>query len=230
MHSNHLAVAILVLFLSLGSFIAPSYAQALDPYYARLSEMNRIKPYQNPQWDRFDRVQKNAIVDNKNKVIGSLKGVTLGQNGTVEALNVDLNRLQLGQTTLNYNAMRVRAGSASYILGFSDSAIKDNYASMLANTEPASGSGFSGISASSLKGAVIEVSDGRRIGKINEVMFSKRNDRAEAVVADISYRGVRAGNIAIPFTSLDFESVGSTHRITMDAALADVLLNYASRK
>lgn len=222
--------AVILVFLAALSLAAPSsYGQALDPYYARLSELNRSKPYQNPQWDRFDKVQKNVIVDRKNKVIGALKGITLGQNGIVESLDVDLNRIKLGQTTLNYDAMRIRSGSASYILGFDDAAIKDNYASMLASVEPASGNTLSSMSAVALKGANLETSDGRRIGRVEELMFSKRNDRVEALVVSINHKGVRAPTLAIPFASLDFQPSGNTYRVAMPSAQADVLLSFASK-
>lgn len=203
-------------------------AQTLDPYYARLNELNQIKPYQNPRWDRLERVQKNAIVDNKNKVIGSLTGITLAQNGTVQALNVDLDRLQLGRTTLNYNAMRIKSGSASYILGFDDGAIKDNYAALLANVEPASGDDGL-LNAKALKGASIEVSDGRRIGRVEEIMFTARNDRAEAIVSNINYKGVRANSLAIPFATLNFYPVGNSYKVILTPHQADALLQFASK-
>lgn len=222
--------AILTVLTALLLMPAHLYAQAaLDPYYARLSEMNRSKPYQNPQWDRFDRVQKNTIVDSKNKVIGSLKGLTLGQNGIVESLHVDLNRIKLGQTTLNYKAMQVRSGSASYILGFDGSTIKDNFASMLANVEPASGDATTSIPAAALRGASLEASDGRKLGRVEEIMFSKRNDRAEALVVSINHKGVRASSLALPFTSATFEPIGNTYKAILDSNQADNVLSYASK-
>lgn len=218
------------IFLAMLAFPSLASAQSLDPYYTRLSEYNRLQPRQNPSWNNLAQVQKNSIVDSKNKVIGNVNDILLGQNGAVETLNVDLNRLQLGQTMLNYRDMRIRSGSGSYILGFDSAQIRDNYASIMANIDTAAGEDANTMSARTLKGAAVEAHDGRVIGKVDDIFFSSRADRADALLVNVNFRSIRSKLVAIPFSSVDFTPVGNTLKVKLADNQADTILKFAENK
>lgn len=210
--------------------MATATANVLDPYYDTLTQMNRINPAQNPQWESGANTMKSTVQDNKNKVVGSLEDIIVSDTGAIEMLNVDLNRLQLGKMSLNYREMRIKAASRSYSLSLSDREIRDAVPELLAATQTAAGADSALISVKKLAGTTVKATDGRAFGKVDKVMFDKTGNRVIALVLRVNHKTTRNKDVAIPFNSVDFQPVGSTYEILVGNDQADTILQFAAAK
>lgn len=209
---------------------AQSHAQGLDPYYETLSQYNRIKPFQNPNWERSQNTLKSKVLDRKKKVIGDLQNIVLTPQGAISALDVDLNRLRLGEVSLNYSNLNISAAERSYTLGFEEERVEEVYPELLANIETASGDNSDRISVKSLKNADVVADDGRRIGKVEEVLFSERGDRAEALMIRVNYKTVRGESVALPFSSVDYRAEGSKYEVLLADSQANTIIEFADNQ
>ncbi|MFP4313119.1 MAG: PRC-barrel domain-containing protein [Alphaproteobacteria bacterium] len=204
------------------------YAQGLNPFLEVLNDYNEIKPKQNPHWERSSETMKSRILDNKNKVIGELNDIILTPSGAIAFLNVELDRLQLGDVFLNYNEMAINASARSYALGYEDDQIEEFYPQLLANIETAAGDDNDRIGVDNLIGSDVTDESGRRIAKVEEVMFSDSGQRAEALLLRVNYKSVRGENVAIPFSSFEYIQDGSRFDVRITQEQADTVLQFAS--
>lgn len=211
------------------SFATAVSAQALDPYYDTLAQYNRIAPEQNPEWEGAKSTMKSNIQDSKNRVVGSVQNIIVSENGSIEALEADLNRIQLGEVSLNYRALDIQSSQRSYELAMDDNRIQEIYPEILANIDTAAGNSASSISIKNLIGADIRADDGRRIGKVNDVMFTNNGDRAAALLINVNYKTVRGETIALPFSSVAYRPKGNGFRVYLADQQADTILEFAER-
>jgi len=211
------------------TFTAGASAQGLDPYYETLAQYNRIAPKQNPQWESASSTIKSSIQDSKNKVVGDLNNIIVSDNGSIQALEVNLNRIQLGSASLNYRELQIKSSARSYALNMDDSRIKDVYPEILASIDTAAGDSASSISIKNLIGSYIRADDGRRIGKVSEIMFTDRGDAAAALVVDVNYKTIRGETIALPFSSVEYLPKGNGFEVLLADQQADTVLEFADR-
>lgn len=213
--------------LAMPTIAAPANAQGLNPYLETLNKLNDIKPMQNPNWERSSNTLKSRVLDKKNKVIGDLNDIIITPQGTISTLNVDLNRLQLGEVPLNYSKLDIEAAPRAYTMEYAEEQIEEFYPELLANIDTAAGNTASQISVKSLVGSSVYASDGRRIGDVEEVMFSERGERAEALLIRVNYKTVRGENVAIPFSSAKYEPNGSRFKVSVSNSDAETILQFA---
>lgn len=204
-------------------------AQGLDPYYETLAQFNSIPAKQNPQWESTNDTLKSKIQDNKNKVIGDLNNIIVSESGMIQSLEVNLNRIQLGAANLNYRELQVKPSARAYSLAMGDSRIKEVFPEILANIDTAAGDSASSISVRNLIGSDIRADDGRRIGKVEDVMFSNNGDRVTALLANINYRTTRGKSVALPFPSVEYLPKGNGFDVLLADQQADTILEFANR-
>lgn len=194
----------------------------------QLSDLNRINPLQNPEFDRADKVLRRKIIDRKNKVVGRVQDIVINQNGTIASIKTDFDRLRLGDDLyLNYRTMNISPRSNGYTLGMDANEIEDFYPQLLANMDTASGDGDDTFSVDTLMGAVLYAQDGRKIGKVKNILFGNNGGIARAVFAELSY-GIRRGKtIAIPLRNANFSTKNGRARGTIDNDFADAMLKVA---
>lgn len=195
-------------------------------------DMNRIKPMQNPNWERSASVMKSRIQDRKNKVMGDLEDITIDTSGNIKSLRVDLDRLQLGtDIVLNYDDMNIRSGGRAYILGFEEEQLQEFYPQILASIETASGENSDRISVRNIINSDVMAADGRRIGKVEDVMFDELGSVVEALVIRVRYRMVGGESVAIPFSMAEYKpDRGNRYNVTLSNADADSVLSIAESR
>lgn len=220
-------IAAFVMLLSLPFIAAPSNAQGLDPFLQTLNDFNDIKPKQNPNWERARETMKSRILDNKNKVVGELNDIILTPQGAINSLNVEMNRLQMGDVSLNYANLDIDASPRSYQLGYDDGQIEDFLPELLANIETAAGNTADSISVDALIGSNVSDTNGRRIAKVEDVLFSESGDRAEALLIRVNFRSVRGESVALPFSSAEYIPSGSRFDVKLSKRQADTIIEFA---
>ena len=219
--------------LSFSAIPLSVHAQSAVRINQHISDLNQIKPLQNPAWQRSADVLKSRILDRKNKVVGDLEDIIVGQQGVVDSLKVDLNRLQLGtEVYLNYNNMNIRSAERAYITNFDDDRIEEIYPELLANIESASGGDNGLISIKNLNNADVEAEDGRRLGKVEEIMFDiNSGNRAEALIIRVRASGIRGTSVAVPFYMPRYDVESATrYNVVVSNAEADAILDVARTK
>lgn len=210
---------------------APSIgaAQSNNRAIEQLSDLNRISPLQNPEFERADKVIDRKIIDRKNKVVGNVNDIILNKNGTIASIRTDFDRLRLGNDiNLNYRSLRIRTVSNGYSLPMDSDEIADFYPQLLADIETASGDGSSSFSVKNLLGTTIRASDGRRVGKVNNILFGANGGIASAIYVEISHGTQRGDTVAVPFRSVDFDTQRGRLRGTVSPKFADAMLQIAS--
>jgi len=221
-------IIIPVFALFLGVF-SPVPAQSQNADYTRFFEtlvtLNDRRPQQSAEYDTETEVLKNRVLDNRNKVVGEVRDVILTPNGTINALSVEFDRLRLGAPVfVNYRDMRARPVTNGYALGFDDGQIETLYPTMLSRIETASGEDADVFSVKSVVNADVVAEDGRKLGKVRNVMFGSRGARA------LAYSLLRGKSISIPYSAAKFKNRGRKMQIMVSNEQANAMIDYASNE
>ena len=217
--------------LSALSFEVRAQGGDYNRFLETLSDLNRIKPLQNHKYDPAADILERRILDRKHKVIGEVHDVILTRDGSIASLRVEFDRLHLGgEVFLNYPAMRLKPVSNGYALGFDGDQIENMYPELLANVETASGAGDENFSVQALSGAPVLSRDGRRLGKVETVLFGSRGQRAEALYIAVE-RGVpRTFSVAVPFRAVTYMFEGHRMKVMLDDVQAAALLGFVKEQ
>lgn len=113
-------------------------------------------------------------------------------------------------------------------MSYAEEQIEEYFPSLLADIETAAGSTADSISIKSLIGSNVYDDEGRRIGKIEEVMFSERGDRAEAILIRVNYKIVRGETVAVPFSMPEYTPDGNRFKVSMSNQEAETILEFAN--
>ncbi|MFK7840308.1 MAG: PRC-barrel domain-containing protein [Bdellovibrionales bacterium] len=196
--------------------------------FEQLSTLNRIKPLQNPEFDRVEKVLDRKILDRKNKVVGTVQDVILNQNGTISGINTEFDRLRLGNlVSLNFRALRIRTTSDAYQMNMDADEIADMYPRLLADIETASGRNNVTFSTRAIIGSSLRSSDGRRLGKVENVLFGADGGIASAIYAKLSYGTLRGETVAVPFRNVEFKYERGRLSGTVSRGLANAMFEIA---
>ncbi|MGQ0526607.1 MAG: PRC-barrel domain-containing protein [Alphaproteobacteria bacterium] len=218
----------LLILLALFTVFSVPAAYAQRNLHEDLTTLNRIQPLQHPDYDTSKEILDRRILERKNKVIGEVDDVVLNGNGNIVSLEVEFDRLGHHQpVTLNYNSMNAEPVTNGYILGFEQSEIEDLYPAMLANVETAAGGEEEYYSLQRLTGTEIRTPDGRRIGKIADVLFGARGDRAEAFYVTMEQGTARGKGIAIPYDVLEIRRDGGVLKATVTPEQAKAMSDFS---
>jgi len=194
----------------------------------QLSQLNRINPLQNPEYEQGRKVINRKIIDRKNKVVGRVEDIIVNQNGTIASIKTDLDRLRLGSSVhLNYRNMRIRTVSNAYALNMDSDEIADFYPQLLADIETASGADNDSFSMKKIIGASLRAKDGRRLGKVENVLLGSNGAVVRAVYAKLAYGTQRGDTIAVPFRNVAFTSKNGRLSGTIENDVADAILKIA---
>lgn len=194
----------------------------------QISDINRINPLQNPEFDRDTKIVNRKIIDRKNKVVGRVSDVIVNSNGTIASIITDFDRLRLGDDiALNYRNLNIRGRSDSYVLSMDADEIRDFYPQLLSGIETASGDGNSSFSVRKIAGAQLVAKDGRKIGKVKNVLFSNNGGIVRALYADLTYGKARGDTVAVPFRNVKFSTQKGRLKGTIDNDIADAMLQIA---
>lgn len=194
----------------------------------RLSDLNRISPLQNPEFERAEDVLGRKILDRKNKVIGEVKDITLRNNGTINTINTDFDRLRLGNTVfLDFREMSIRPVSDAYSLAMDSDEIAAFYPQLLANIDTAAGNEDDSFSTLKIVGSKVEAVDGRNLGSVKSVLFGSNGTRASALYVELSIGTTRGDYVAIPFRSADLQANGSALKAVVSNDLANAMIDIA---
>ena len=92
----------------------PVHAQEYNRALEMITQLNQIEPKQNPGFDSADEILTRRILDHKNKVVGEVHDITIKENGSIAAMQVDFNRLRLGpEVFVNYRDANARPSTGS---------------------------------------------------------------------------------------------------------------------
>lgn len=191
----------------------------------RLSEMNRINPLQNNDFEPSERVLNRDIQDRKNKIVGQVKDITIRQNGSIDTILVEFDRLRLStDVPLNFRQLSIRSQGDSYALSLEDDEIEDLYPQLLANIDTASGGDDFALSAREITGIEIRTSEGRRIGEVRQILFGANGGRVDGLFVELSSGKNRGDTVAIPFRATKFNRKNGRLRGEITPQLASAIL------
>lgn len=190
------------------AFIAPVGSMAQNARtLEQLSDMNRMNPLQNPQFERWDRVVGRKLIDRKNKVVGKVQDIVVNENGTIASVKADFSRMRLGDDVyLNYRSMSIQARDDAYELGMEADELEEFFPQFLANIETASGDNDETFSVRKLVGAKLYSEKGKKIGEIENILFGNNGSVVRAVYVELSHGTLRGETLAIPFRNVEFKS------------------------
>ena len=207
----------------------PASAEQYGRTLEMINQLNEIKPLQNPGYESADEVLKRRVLDQKNKVVGDVKDVILKDNGSISHLQIDFNRLRLGsEVYVNYRDLNARPSTNGYMFGFSGDQIKTLYPTFLADMETASGENDESFSLRKVLGSQVVADDGRKLGVVEDVLFSSDGSRAEAYYITMQINPVRGHTIAVPIGMGRLESgMVFGRRLVIGDNEADAMIDYA---
>lgn len=204
------------------------FAQQTARSLERLSELNRINPLQNPEYVRSDDVLTRKIIDRKNKVIGEVKDITLRNNGTIDTIATNFDRLRLGDTVyLDFRQMSIRPVTNAYSLAMASEEVVDFYPQLLANIATASGEEDGAFSSKKIIGSNIYAQDGRNIGHVHQIMFGSNGTLASALLVEVNIGTTRGDYVAVPFRMTELSSKSGKLQGTVTNDLADAIIEVA---
>lgn len=224
----------MVRFITIFAFIfiaLPGFALAQQvgnsDFYGSVTGLNRIKPLQNPEYQSSDKIVGRKILDNKNKVLGTVKDIVLTTNGSVSALYVDFDRLRLGsEVYLNYRTLNVEPIDNGYKLAYRDSQIEEMYPQFLADIESAAGEEDDTLSLNAVVGSPVRNAEGTRIGEVESVLFGSEGSWAEALYITMTSGTLRGQSVAVPFGLVEFKRAGKNMEVSLNKAQSDAIVDY----
>ncbi len=221
--------SLLITGLTLALLLAPSAAFAQsNRTLEQLSELNRINPLQNPEFEKGKDVLSRKILDRKNKVIGEVQDIIVNPNGTIASIETDLDRLRLGSDVyLNYRSLRIRTVSDAYALNMDADEVTEFYPQLLADISTASGDSDDSFSMRKLIGANITAKDGRKLGKVDDLLLGANGGIVRAVYTKLSHRTQRGDTVAVPFRNFEFQNQNGRITASVSNNLADSMLKIA---
>lgn len=221
------------IFLSLMMLMVSAHvadAQSNTRIFDSLNYLNRSKPLQNPQFDRADDVLDHHILDGNNRVVGEVEDILLDGNGTVTSLNVELDRLHIRDNVfLNFNQLRIRTLAGSYALNIADDQIEEMLPTLLNNMSVAAGN-ENIFSLEKITEARLVAEDGRRLGKVDDVLFANDSARARALHVVLNYKSVRGEKLAIPFNLGRYQSKADVVEVVLNNTDADNILKFVDER
>lgn len=210
--------------------LSAAHAQGATQAIQQLSALNRINPMQNPAYDTADEVLNRKIVDRTNKVVGEIKDINIRENGTIDTIAVDFDRLALSGTVyLNFREMRMRTTDSSFELAMNSDEIENVYPELLSNIETASGGEDAVYSMKKLDGVNVSASDGRNLGKVKDILFSSRGNSVVALFVELTHGINRGETMAIPFRETTMKTKTGRLYAEVNEALADAMLEMADQ-
>ena len=196
-----------------------------NQHYRSLEELNKSNILFNTQYESLTDIFKGNIIDNKNRVIGVIRDVYINPYGAITSVGAEFDRLRLRQSVpLPYQQMGIRPTNSGYALGFDAKEIEDMYPSLLANVEPAAGSGREVFSVRALKNSRVKTPDGRVVGRVSDVLFAALGGRAEALYITLETGMQRGKSAAVPFGSVRLPQSGDG--VVMEADQAKALEDF----
>ncbi|MGH1398274.1 MAG: PRC-barrel domain-containing protein [Alphaproteobacteria bacterium] len=218
----------IILTLLLITLCAPATAQDISRELQQLSAVNRINPLQNPEFSRSEDIFDRRVLDRKSKVVGEVKDILVHKNGSLESMAVDFDRLRLGATVfLNFRQTSIRPLDDAYELAMDANELREFYPSLLANMATASGTEDDVYSTKRLKGIDVRKASGRKIGEIEDILFSANGARVSALFVEITKGTQRGETIAIPFRSTEFKEQSGRLYAEVSDTLAEAVLTLA---
>lgn len=209
---------------------SPAKAQDFGRTLEQFSQMNRTNPLQNRDFSRSDDVLNRKILDRKNKVVGTVKDISIRSNGTINTITVDFNRLRLSnEVALNYRELRIDSRSNTYALNLDSDEIQEFYPQLLANIETAAGDDAEITSVRQIQGATLQAEDGIRLGKIRHVLFGGNGSRVDALFAELSIGTMRGNTAAIPFRNTNLKRKNGRVIVALPNDLVEALFEVADR-
>ncbi len=216
--------------MSLSVSLPPSVQAATKSeviaFQSELSDLNRLKPLQNPRHELAHEILDGKLIDRENKVIGGVGDILVSAEGDVLTLYSDLDRLRLGSGVfLNYADMDMVHVSNGYKVGMSSDELTTAFPELLANIETAAGDGGA-ISVKNILGLGVYGEQGVKLGQIGEILFDQAKSHIRGIYLSVSYKTVRNHGVAIPFNSLKFEQKNGSTVAVMDQDYADGIVKY----
>lgn len=206
-------------------------AQNYAPFVQSLAEINKIQPMQNPGYKHADDMVNWRVLDNKNKVVGSVNDMIVTKNGSVTSLAVEFDRLKLpGEVFIDYRELNTRPASSGYILGLADNQLENLYPNLLANIETAAGEAGEAFSARSLMGALVRSTDGRTFGKVQNILFGGGGQRAEALFIALDGGTLRGKTLAVPFGQVALQDNAGRTEVMLTKEQADAMLEFVTAR
>ena len=217
-----------LVFLVMGVAVVPAvHAEDYGRSFELISELNRVNPEQNPRYEDSEDVLGRRVIDRKRKVIGDVKDIILNENGTIEQLNVQFNRLRLNTSIfLSYQSMGIEPSTNGYAMNFDSGQIEQLYPTLLAGTETAAGDDEI-FSVRSVIGGAVKSQKGKVIGRVEDVLFGAEGARAEALLVKLTQGTLRGEKVAVPFTNPRFEQVGAKKNVILSNDMAQAVVDFA---
>ncbi len=226
-------IAVFAFFAMLiGAPVAVQAQSADGQFLESLSEINRIDPVQRKGYESAAQTLDKRVLDNKNKVVGEVNDVVLGDNGEIESLYVDFDRLHLDSPVyISYRQMNINSVSNGYAMAFNDKQIQDIYPELLAGIETAAGEDAGNVSVRNVIGATVKTKDGRKIAEVEDVMFSTGGGRAEVLYLALAYSVMRGKKLGVPYSSMEYRPTpGGKAEIIATNEQADAIAAFVKSK
>ena len=201
-------------------------------YLQELQEINARNPARSSQYEDLANIRDDKILDSTNRVVGEVNDILLSQQGNIEYMNIDFNRLKLGTDSLfmAYGRAGMRPVSNGYKMTLSDDDIRTQLPTILAQTASAAGDDQDIYSASKIPGAPVFAQNGAQLGVVKKVLFEGQGRYAELLYIDYNHKRTRGRDMAIRFNDARFDASGNALRINVPVALAEAMEDFALRR
>lgn len=198
-----------------------------------INKVNSYRPEKSPKHQGSQDILKDRILDSRNRVVGNVNDVILSRNGSIKLIDADFDRLKLGtdQLIINYDDFSIRPVSNGYKMSYTDDQIEEVFPELLANIATASGEGSeTAFSLKKIVGADVKAKDGRKLGKVQDVLFDSLGGRAELIFVAMDYKSARGEGAAIPFNVAKYDTDYKSVIATVPNDMADAMIQYAKDK
>ena len=171
---------------------------------------------------------KRGVRDSAGKQIGEVRDVYVASGGTVPAVTAVFNRLRLnGTVALDVTADKVVGDKAGYVTGgLSAEQIQGGFPQLVERTKTASPT-QNGFSVSKLIGADVMSRGGEEVGKVKEILFDVKGERADLAFVTLSYGPVKNKSVVVPFSTFTLEDKRGRGQLVAPVTDIETILKFA---
>lgn len=209
---------------------APGEAN-LANFTSDVLNLNKINPYQNPQFTLGSRAVSYRLLDQNRHGLGEVRDIIIGESGALEAIQAEVIATGFNEVLdFDVTAYNVTPESNAYTVTLTRNQLEKNLSQFLAETKTAAG-GESGqpITVQSLIGARVQTDKGAQVGLVDDVLI--RDQQKVAIALLITLMGhTGKTTVAIPYKAAKIDRAGQKATVELSEDEAKIVNNFAKTR
>jgi hypothetical protein len=200
-------------------------------FTSQVLNLNKIDPYQNPQYTLGSRALSYRLLDQNRRGLGKVNDITIGKNGALESIQAEVIATGFNEVLdFDVTAYNVMPESDAYTVTLTRNQLEKNLSQFLAETKTAAGGeGGQPITVQSLIGARVQTDKRTQVGLVDDVLIQDQQKVAVALLLTLMGRTGKT-TVAIPYKDAKIDREGQKATVELSEEEAKIVNNFAKTR